>query len=64
MAQQYANSQPTGFNNRIEHVAIVGATGSVGAYITKELLKRGKHTVTAITREDSKSKMPEGSTLR
>lgn len=60
MAQQYAKDQPPGFNNRIENVAIVGAAGSVGAYITQSLLKTGKHTVTAITREDSNSKLPEG----
>ena len=60
MAQKYAKDQPSGFKNRIENVAIVGATGSVGEYITKHLLQNGKHTVTAITRAESKSKMPEG----
>ena len=60
MAQQYAKDQPSGFANRIKNVAIVGATGSVGEYITEYLLKNGRHTVTAITRMDSKSKMPEG----
>ena len=47
-------------SNNIQNVAIVGATGSVGAYITEHLLKTGKHTITAITRAESKSKMPEG----
>lgn len=60
MAQQYVKDQPSGFNNDVTNVAIVGATGSVGEYITKHLLATGKHTVTAITREGSKSVMPEG----
>ena len=60
MAQQYAKDQPAGFKNHVEAVAIVGATGSVGAHINEHLVKTGKHTVTAITRAGSKSKMPEG----
>lgn len=60
MALQYARDQPSGFDNRIKNVAIVGATGSVGEHITEHFLKNGKHTVTAITRADSKSKMPDG----
>lgn len=56
----YAKDQPTGFVNRIEKVAIVGASGSIGRYFTRELLKTGKHTVTALTRRDSKNKLPEG----
>ncbi|KAF9878092.1 isoflavone reductase family protein [Colletotrichum karsti] len=56
----YAKDQPAGFVNRIEKVAIVGATGTMGKFVTEELLKGGKHTVTAITRHDSKSKLPEG----
>ena len=60
MAQQYAKDQPAGFKNQIESVAIVGATGSIGGHITEHLLQTGKHTVTAITRASSKSKMPEG----
>ena len=60
MAQHYAKDQPAGYKNRIENVAIVGATGSVGEYITKYLLHNGKHTVTAITRADSKSQMQNG----
>lgn len=50
MATQYASQQPAGFKNHVEKVAIVGATGSVGSYFTHELLKTGKHQVTAITR--------------
>ncbi|KAK5170286.1 uncharacterized protein LTR77_004873 [Saxophila tyrrhenica] len=60
MSQKYAADQPAGFNNQVTKVAIVGATGSVGEYITKHLLATGKHKVTAITREDSKSTMPSG----
>lgn len=56
----YANQQPFGFKNEIENIAIVGAGGNVGKWITSELLKTGKHKVTAITREDSKTKLPEG----
>ncbi|RFU34244.1 hypothetical protein B7463_g2085, partial [Scytalidium lignicola] len=46
--------------NYIENVAIVGVAGHVGQYITEALLKTGKHKVTAITREDSTSTLPEG----
>ncbi len=60
MAQQYARDQPAGSSNHIKNIAIVGATGSVGEYITKSLLEGGKHVVTAITRKDSKSTMPNG----
>ena len=44
----------------IKNIAIVGAAGNQGKCITKELLASGKHTVTAITRIDSKSELPEG----
>ncbi|KAK5119883.1 hypothetical protein LTR85_007209 [Meristemomyces frigidus] len=44
----------------IKKVAIVGAGGNSGSYMAKELLKTGKHTVTAITRIDSTSKLPDG----
>ncbi|KAI9654630.1 MAG: hypothetical protein M1821_005837 [Bathelium mastoideum] len=46
--------------NRVENVAIVGAGGNMGSYIVEALLKEGKHKVTAITRPDSNSRMPEG----
>jgi hypothetical protein len=59
MAPQYAKDQPSGFKNRIENVAVVGVSGSVGSYITQSLLETGKHTVTAVTREDSKSEIPK-----
>nr|POE85420.1 hypothetical protein CFP56_43736 [Quercus suber] len=47
-------------SNRITKVAIIGASGNSGHFMTAELLKNGKHTVTAITRTDSTSEMPEG----
>ncbi|KAK5019953.1 hypothetical protein BJ546DRAFT_907814 [Cryomyces antarcticus] len=46
--------------NYIRKVAVVGAGGNSGKYMTGELLKTGKHTVTAITRTDSNSALPEG----
>ncbi|KAM0457386.1 hypothetical protein ACHAPV_003298 [Trichoderma viride] len=60
MSVKYAKDQPAGFTNRIERVAIVGAGGQVGKHIAEELLKTGKHTVTAITRTGSKSKLSAG----
>ncbi|CAF9921760.1 MAG: hypothetical protein GOMPHAMPRED_002388 [Gomphillus americanus] len=49
-------------NNHVTKVAIVGAGGRVGGPFARSLLETGKHTVTAITREDSTSgaKLPEG----
>ncbi|KAI9777016.1 MAG: hypothetical protein M1835_005343 [Candelina submexicana] len=60
MAQRYAKNQTLGFPNRIERVAVVGAGGGVGKYITKELLETGKHTITVLTRPDSQNRIPEG----
>ncbi|KAL7783889.1 hypothetical protein V8C37DRAFT_396629 [Trichoderma ceciliae] len=60
MSIKYAKDQPAGFANRIETVAIVGAGGQVGRHIAEELLKTGKHTVTAITRVGSDSDLPKG----
>ncbi|CRL21627.1 NAD(P)-binding domain [Penicillium camemberti] len=60
MAVGYAKDQPEGFTNRIENVAIVGAGGSVGRHLIDQLLKNGKHIVTAITRPSSTNQMPEG----
>ncbi|CAK7219470.1 hypothetical protein SCUCBS95973_003832 [Sporothrix curviconia] len=59
-AVQYAKDQPAGFKNRIEKVAIIGAAGYIGKYFTRELLKTGKHTITALTRANSNSAIPEG----
>ncbi|KAK7756977.1 hypothetical protein SLS62_000993 [Diatrype stigma] len=60
MARGYSKDQPQGFTNRIERVAIVGAGGHMGKHLTEHLLKTGKHIVTAITRPESTSKLPEG----
>lgn len=63
MSQQYSHSQPAGTKNRIEKVAIVGAGGNVGKHFADALLQTGKHTVTAITRADSKSSPPAGASV-
>ena len=60
MMSRYAKDQPAGFSNKVKNIAVVGATGSVGGHITEHLLKTGQHVITALTRADSKSKMPEG----
>jgi hypothetical protein len=44
----------------IQKIAIVGATGRIGGSFARALVKNGKHTITALTREDSKAKVPEG----
>ncbi|CAI6340716.1 unnamed protein product [Periconia digitata] len=50
--------------NHIRNVAIVGAGGNSGQFMTEELLKTGKHTVTALTRPESKTQLPEGVTAK
>ncbi|KAJ5494354.1 hypothetical protein N7463_010441 [Penicillium fimorum] len=57
---KYAKSQPVGFKNSIERIAIVGAGGTIGSHITAALLKTGKHTVTALSRKGSSNKLPKG----
>lgn len=52
MSQQFASTQPAGFNNHIHNVAVVGAAGHQGSHIVDHLLKTGTHIVTAITREN------------
>ncbi|KAI5863998.1 NAD(P)-binding protein [Durotheca rogersii] len=47
-------------NNYVKKVAIVGAAGTVGTYIVEELLKTGKHEITAVTRKDSQAVIPAG----
>ncbi|PCG89647.1 Hypothetical protein PENO1_103440 [Penicillium occitanis (nom. inval.)] len=46
--------------NYIEKVAIVGAGGQVGTYLTNALLSTGKHQITALTRSSSKNRIPSG----
>ncbi|KAK1807434.1 hypothetical protein LTR12_018217 [Friedmanniomyces endolithicus] len=43
-----------------ENVAIIGAGGRIGSVMAEDLLKQGKHKVTAITRPESTSKLPDG----
>ncbi|KAL4893545.1 hypothetical protein BDV59DRAFT_177579 [Aspergillus ambiguus] len=57
---EYAKNQPAGFKNAIERVAVVGAGGTVGSHLVNALIKTGKHTVTALSREGSSNKLPEG----
>ncbi|KAH8813010.1 hypothetical protein F5884DRAFT_751303 [Xylogone sp. PMI_703] len=46
--------------NHISKIAIVGSSGNVGRYMTEALLKTGRHTVTAITRPETKGTFPQG----
>ncbi|KAG8671977.1 hypothetical protein FPOAC1_005236 [Fusarium poae] len=57
---RYAKDQPSGLKNTTERVAIVGAAGTIGAYITAALLQTGNHTITALTRENSTNILPNG----
>jgi hypothetical protein len=41
-------------------ITLVQAGGQFGKHLTEALLNTGNHTVTAITRPDSKSQLPEG----
>ena len=36
------------------------ASGHIGSHIVTELLKNGRHEITAVSRQGSKSKFPEG----
>ncbi|KAL9082889.1 MAG: hypothetical protein Q9165_008742 [Trypethelium subeluteriae] len=60
MAAKYAKDMPAGFVNHIERVAIVGASGQMGEQFTKALVRTGKHTVTALTRQGSQNQVPAG----
>ncbi|KAF2196427.1 NAD(P)-binding protein [Delitschia confertaspora ATCC 74209] len=60
MAQEYACNKPSGFNNRIKKIAMVGAAGQMGKFIVAELLKKGTFEITAITREGSPNKPVPG----
>lgn len=44
----------------IHKIAIVGATGTIGTFITSALLSRKRFTITAISRNDSKAEVPTG----
>ncbi|KAL2167895.1 hypothetical protein VTG60DRAFT_682 [Thermothelomyces hinnuleus] len=43
-----------------EKIAVVGATGNIGQVLVSALLKTGKHTITALTRAESKATLPDG----
>ncbi|KAH6670392.1 hypothetical protein B0J14DRAFT_628302 [Halenospora varia] len=64
MSQQFAKDQPAGFNNHVQNIAIVGAGGRVGKFITEAILKNGKHNLTAITRADGGSAIPAGIAIK
>ncbi|KAJ3494483.1 hypothetical protein NLG97_g4050 [Lecanicillium saksenae] len=55
MQLRYAKNQPVGFTNRIQNVAIVGATGQLGKFVISELLKSNGHKITALTRFGNQS---------
>lgn len=42
----------------IQRIAIVGVTGTIGSYLTQALLSKHRFSITAITRHDSKAKIP------
>ncbi|EEA23352.1 hypothetical protein TMatcc_002211 [Talaromyces marneffei ATCC 18224] len=50
--------------NFIEKVAIVGAGGQVGTYLTNALLSTNKHQITAVTRAGSTNPIPAGVTVK
>ncbi|KAJ0300066.1 hypothetical protein COL516b_008808 [Colletotrichum fioriniae] len=60
MVGGFARDAPKGFENFIQKVAIIEAGGNIGKAIAEELLKTGKHTVTAITRKESTSSLSNG----
>ncbi|KAG9689203.1 NAD(P)-binding protein, partial [Aureobasidium melanogenum] len=47
-------------SNHISKVAVVGAGANCGKHIAAALIAAGKHTVTAVTREDSTTELPSG----
>ncbi|KAM0326096.1 hypothetical protein ACHAQA_006689 [Verticillium albo-atrum] len=46
--------------NFVQNVAIIGAGGRIGGAFANALLQTGKHHVTALTRPDSNSRLPNG----
>ncbi|KAH7175234.1 hypothetical protein EDB81DRAFT_673413 [Dactylonectria macrodidyma] len=47
-------------SNPLERVCIVGAAGHIGKAFAQALLQTGRHTVTALTRTNGTSQLPEG----
>lgn len=60
MTKQYASQQPLGYENRIRNVAIVGAGGQIGKFVTASLLEKGHFKITAISREGSNKPPAKG----
>jgi hypothetical protein len=60
MEPKFARDMPAPFTNLLTNIAIVGAGGRSGRHMVSSLLSTNKHTVAAITRNDSTSTMPEG----
>ncbi|KAF6802881.1 CipA protein [Colletotrichum musicola] len=60
MSFSFAKDAPEGFTNSVKKVAIVGAGGHIGKAIAENILKTRQHTVTAITRPNSNSPLPDG----
>ncbi|KAM0445300.1 hypothetical protein ACHAPV_008392 [Trichoderma viride] len=58
--QTTSKNQLSNSTAHVERVAIVGAAGQLGRHITQEILRSGKHTLTALTRKGGSSKFPEG----
>ncbi|PVI00934.1 putative oxidoreductase CipA [Periconia macrospinosa] len=59
MSKQYVFNQPSGYINKIRNIAIVGATGNSGKYMTESLLAKSSFNITAISRAGS-SPPPDG----
>ncbi|KXH40736.1 hypothetical protein CNYM01_05611 [Colletotrichum nymphaeae SA-01] len=59
MAQNLTHPDQSPTSSHPRHVAIVGAGGEIGSYITRELLRTKKHQVTALTRTESTSTFPD-----
>ncbi|KAG9234236.1 putative oxidoreductase CipA [Amylocarpus encephaloides] len=64
MSQRYANSRPSGFQNHLKNIALVGAGGSVGSHILTSLLSAGKHNITILTRPESTNTFPPNLTVK
>eukprot|EP01117_Protostelium_nocturnum_P002125 TRINITY_DN1276_c0_g1_i1.p1 TRINITY_DN1276_c0_g1~~TRINITY_DN1276_c0_g1_i1.p1 ORF type:complete len:333 (-),score=49.10 TRINITY_DN1276_c0_g1_i1:166-1164(-) len=60
MTQEFANQKPKGYQNYVQNIALVGATGQIGKFILESLLESDvQHQITVLTREDSTHSFPE-----
>ena len=57
MSPQYSSQQPSGFQNHVQRVAMIGIGGNIGKF-TAESLIATRHNVTAIPRPDSQAVFP------